>query len=90
MDTTEIIGIGAGVCTGISLVPQLYKIIKTKKAENISYFMLAILITGLAGWVWYGMRKNDAPIIITNAFAVLVNLLTIVFSMKYKKNSASM
>lgn len=87
MDITEIIGIGAGVCTGISLVPQLYKIIKTKKAENISYVMLATLITGLAGWVWYGLRKNDIPIIVTNAFAVLVNLLTIGFSVKYKNKN---
>ena len=80
----EWIGIGAGICTGVSLVPQLYKIIKTKKAENISYFMLAILITGLAGWVWYGVRKNDLPIVFTNAFAILVNVLTIIFSVKYK------
>ena len=80
----EWIGIGAGICTGVSLVPQLFKIIKSKKAENISYFMLAILITGLAGWVWYGVRKNDLPIIFTNAFAILVNVLTIIFSVKYK------
>ena len=84
IDFTGALGIGAGICTGISLVPQLYKIVKTKKAENISYFMLAILITGLAGWVWYGIRKNDLPIIFTNAFAILINLLTIVFSIKYK------
>ena len=85
-DFTGWLGIAAGICTGVSLVPQLFKIIKTKKAENISYIMLAILITGLAGWVWYGIRKNDMPIIFTNAFAILVNLLTIVFSIKYKNN----
>jgi MtN3 and saliva related transmembrane protein len=83
-DFTNWLGIAAGSCTGISLVPQLYKIIKTKKAENISYFMLVILITGLAGWVWYGIRKNDLPIICTNAFALVVNLVTILFSIKYK------
>lgn len=79
------IGIVSGILTGVSLVPQLIKIIKTKKAENISYGMLAILIAGLAGWVWYGIVKKDLPIIFTNAFAVLVNLLTIFFSVKYKK-----
>ena len=88
-DFTGWLGIGAGICTGISLVPQLYKIIATKKAENISYFMLAILITGLAGWIWYGLRKSDWPIVFTNAFAVLVNLLTIVFSVKYKNKKSN-
>ena len=83
---TNYLGIGAGICTGVSLIPQLYKIIKEKKAENISYVMLTILIIGLAGWVWYGIRKNDLPIIFTNGFAVVVNLLTIFFSAKYKNN----
>ena len=88
-DITGWIGIAAGVCTGVSQVPQLYKIIKTKKAENISYFMLAILITGLSGWVWYGIRKNDLPIICTNTFAVFANMLTILFSIKYKDKTKS-
>ncbi len=81
------IGIVAGVCTAISLLPQLVKIIKKKKADDISYFMLFILIIGLSGWTWYGIEKNDYPIILTNAFSVLVNLLIIFFTIKYKKSS---
>ena len=49
-DQTQVIGIIAGICTGISLLPQLFKIIKEKKADDISYFMLFILLAGLAGW----------------------------------------
>ncbi len=37
--------------------------------------------------VWYGLRKNDLPIVFTNAFAVLVNLSTNVFSIKYKNKN---
>ena len=89
MDTfTNYLGIAAGICTGISLLPQLFKIIREKKAEDISYTMLAVLITGLSGWVWYGLRKNDLPIIFTNSFAVLVNLLMIIFSAKYKNKKS--
>jgi len=86
-ETTNYIGIGAGILTGISMLPQLVKIIKEKKAENISYFMLFILMTGLAGWVWYGARKTDLPIICTNAFSFIINALVFAFSVKYKKNS---
>jgi MtN3 and saliva related transmembrane protein len=84
MENTEYIGIAAGICTSVSLLPQLIKIIKEKKADDISYFTLAILITGLAGWVWYGCLKSDLPIILTNVVAVLVNLLVIFFTIKYK------
>ena len=86
-DFTGYIGIGAGIFTGVSMMPQLFKIIKEKKAEDISYFMLFILIAGLAGWFWYGIRKKDVPIIYTNAFSLLVNLLVLVFSVIYKKKN---
>ncbi|HEV7782433.1 MAG TPA: SemiSWEET transporter [Chitinophagaceae bacterium] len=82
---SEYVGIGAGVLTGISMLPQLFKIIKEKKAENISYFMLFLLLAGLGGWVWYGILRNDYPIIITNGFSFLVNLTIIGFSIKYKQ-----
>jgi MtN3 and saliva related transmembrane protein len=85
MESTEYIGIAAGICTSISQLPQLIKIIKEKKADDISYFMLAILITGLAGWVWYGCMKSDLPIILTNSFSVLINLLMVFFTYRYKK-----
>jgi MtN3 and saliva related transmembrane protein len=62
----------------------LFKIIKEKKAENISYFMLFILLAGIGGWFWYGILKEDYPIIITNGFSFIVNLLMIGFSIKYK------
>jgi MtN3 and saliva related transmembrane protein len=84
---TGYIGIGAGVLTGMSMLPQLFKIIKEKKAEDISYFMLIVLIAGLAGWVWYGARKKDLPIICTNAFSIIVNLLIVFFSARYKKDT---
>lgn len=84
METTEVIGIVSGICTSISLLPQLIKIIKEKKANDISYFMLAILITGQIGWVWYGVEKSDLPIIVTNSFSILVNVLMIYYTIRYK------
>jgi MtN3 and saliva related transmembrane protein len=81
----QVIGIVAGICTGISLLPQLIKIIREKKVEDISWFMLIILMTGLAGWTWYGVLKEDYPIIITNSFSLLVNCMIIFFRFRYRK-----
>ena len=83
-DYSLYIGLGAGICTGISMLPQLTKIIKEKKAKDISFFMLFILLTGVAGWIWYGIVKKDYPIIITNSFSFAVNVLVLGFSLKYK------
>jgi MtN3 and saliva related transmembrane protein len=80
------IGIAAGVFTSISMLPQLVKIIKTKKADDISYGMVVVLLVGIATWIWYGVLRSDYPIIVTNSFSLLVNLLVLVFSLRYKKN----
>ena len=85
-DQTQMIGIIAGICTGISLLPQLVKIVKEKKADDISWFMLFILLAGLAMWVWYGILKADYPIIITNSFSFLVNVAIIIFTIRFRKS----
>lgn len=82
---TQYVGIGAGILTALSMLPQLYKIIKERKAESISYLMLLTLLAGLGGWIWYGILRSDYPIIITNAFSFLVNVVIIGFSVKYKE-----
>ena len=79
------IGIVAGVLTSVSLLPQLVKIIKEKKAEDLSYFTLVILLVGLGCWIWYGILREDLPIIITNSFSLLVNFSVIVVTARYKK-----
>lgn len=85
MEFITIIGVIASVCTAVSLVPQLLKLLKEKKAENISLGMLAVLFVGLACWVYYGFLKKDLIIIISNCFSFLVNLALAGFAIKYKK-----
>jgi MtN3 and saliva related transmembrane protein len=85
MDGTQIIGIAAGICTSISLLPQLIKIIRQKKAEDISLFYLILLLSGLILWIWYGIRREDIPIIATNVFSCLLNVAIIITGSRYKK-----
>jgi MtN3 and saliva related transmembrane protein len=84
-DYSLYVGIAAGIGTAVSLIPQLIKIIKEKKADDISYFMLFFLLSGLGGWIFYGILKNDLPLIITNSFSFIANLLIIGFAIKYKR-----
>lgn len=81
------IGIAAGVVTSVSLLPQVYKLIKEKRAESISLPYLLILLVGLCLWITYGIMKKDLPIILSNGFAVLTTALTLVLGLIYKKRS---
>jgi MtN3 and saliva related transmembrane protein len=82
---TQVIGIASGVLTSASLVPQLVKIIRQKKAESVSLGMYIVMLIGFCGWIWYGVEKKDIPIVATNCFSLATNVLILVFSLKYKQ-----
>jgi MtN3 and saliva related transmembrane protein len=85
MDWTQTIGIAAGVCTASSLLPQVVKTLREKKAEDVSIAMLFVLQAGLILWIVYGIKRNDMPIIITNCFSLLVNITMVILRFKYNK-----
>jgi MtN3 and saliva related transmembrane protein len=85
MDATQIVGILAGIFTAISLIPQIVKIVREKRAEDISFAYLATLLTGLILWIVYGALRKDLPVIITNVVSVVINLVTVFVGIKYKK-----
>ena len=83
MNITQIVGIAAGVLTAISMLPQLIKMVKEKKAEDVSITMLLVLMAGLAMWIAYGILRQDWPIIVTNSFSLLVSITTATLRVKY-------
>lgn len=78
----QIIGIIAGVLTAASLVPQFIKSIQEKKV-NVSPVMFLLLIGGNALWVWYGIKLQSLPIIITNAFGFFMDVAMLFLRVKY-------
>jgi Uncharacterized conserved protein len=84
MNWIKIIGLVAGLCTATSLLPQVIKTFKEKKAEQVSLFMLIVLLSGQILWLVYGVAKSDIPIIATNGFSLLVDILMIVLRVKFK------
>lgn len=85
MNWTEVVGISAGILTASSLIPQIVKTIKEKKAKDISIIMLLVLMTGVALWVVYGIMREDFPIIVTNSFSLLMNFVTLFLRFKYNR-----
>jgi MtN3 and saliva related transmembrane protein len=84
-NSIEIIGLCAGIFTSLSLLPQLIKIIRDKKAEDLSLFYLIVLFIGVALWIWYGILRKDLPIIATNGISLILNGIIIILGIKLKK-----
>jgi MtN3 and saliva related transmembrane protein len=85
MNLTQIIGLAAGVLTACSLLPQVIKTLKEKKAEDVSLVMLFVLQAGLILWIIYGIKREDMPIMATNSFSLLVNIVMVILRIKYRK-----
>jgi len=83
LEYVQIIGIGSGILTSVSMLPQLIKTFKEKKAGEISLLMILVLITGVVGWIWYGILRNDFPIILTNCISFLLNAILLFFRIRY-------
>jgi MtN3 and saliva related transmembrane protein len=83
----QVIGIAAGICTAVSLLPQIIKILKEKKAEEISLAYLFVLLSGLVLWIVYGVLRKDIPVIATNALSIVLNLTMLGLGLKYKRHT---
>lgn len=81
----NILGLVAGGITSVAMLPQLIKVLKNKDVEDLSVLMILFLVLGLSLWVWYGIVKEELPIILSNAFAVLVNICLLISYFRYRK-----
>lgn len=84
----NIIGLIAAVITAIASTPQLVKMIREKKPADLSVLMLIILIVGFCMWIWYGIVKEDLPILLTNCFSLVVNSTILALQFYYKKSKS--
>lgn len=81
----QVMGILASILTAISMLPQLIKMIKEKDAENVSILMLFVLLAGLGLWMYYGILIKNWIIIISNGFSVFLNVILLIYTIRYKK-----
>ena len=86
-EVSEVVGVAAGVFTSASMLPQVIKMVREKKASQVSVLMIIVLILGISLWIWYGILKNDKPIIFTNVFSLLVNIFMAGCKFKYRNNT---
>ncbi len=66
MDAAAIVGAVASLCSVTSFAPQAWKIIKSRRTDDISKRMFVLTVTGFAFWTAYGVLLDAWPVIITN------------------------
>ncbi len=83
--TIELIGILAGSLTSMGFIPQLIKGYKTKKLDDVSYYMPTLLAFGMFLWLTYGILIRSIAVIAANLFSIICNLTLILMKRYYSK-----
>tara|TARA_R110002074_G_scaffold400549_1_gene596240 strand:- start:692 stop:970 length:279 start_codon:yes stop_codon:yes gene_type:complete len=80
----NILGFVATGIIGFSLVPQVYKTFRDKKADDLSMSSLVLQNISNVMFIVYGYFINSLPIIICNGIILVCSSLLIYAKSKYK------
>ena len=78
------IGLLGASLTTFSSLPQVIKIIKTKRTKDISLITYLMLTIGVLSWLLYGVFITDIPLILANLVSIIFILIILIFKIKYK------
>lgn len=81
------IGYGGGIVLSICLIPQIYKIIKTKHVDNISYIWQILYIIGISLHLYYGAYYNLLPIYVPTIIELVLVLFLFSLKILYRNNT---
>jgi len=89
MDETlvwTVVGFVAGALTSTATFPQIVRIAKTKKVDELSLAMLVMFFVGGIIWFFYGLAIKSWPVIIVNVVFTIGNIILITLKLKYQSH----
>jgi len=78
------LGLAAGACTTVSMLPQAIKTIRTKQTKDLSLWMYLLLVIGIILWLSYGLFIQDVPVIAANGVTLIFAFIVLAYKIKYK------
>jgi MtN3 and saliva related transmembrane protein len=67
-----VIGTAAAIASMASFAPQAWRIIKTRKTDELSLAMWVTSVIGFGLWTTYGVLLGQWPLIVENAVCVVL------------------
>jgi len=83
LNVSPLVGFVAGVCTTGSLLPQVYKTLKTRNTRDISLLTYILLTVGIFLWFIYGLLLGEVPIVLANGISFILALSVLVLKLKH-------
>jgi MtN3 and saliva related transmembrane protein len=89
MDEWTFLAFVAGALTSTGYLPQIFKGLKTRKLDDVSLLMLAVLGLGMILWLIYGLAREDPAIIAANVVGASMTTLLVLMKMRYSNTGKS-
>lgn len=77
------IGVIAAFLTTLALIPQVIKVVKTKKTEGISIVMYIMQVSGILLWAIHGYMIGDIAVLGANIVTFILASIVLVYKIKY-------
>ena len=79
----EAVGLIAGTITTASFLPQLFRVYRTKCAQDLSWPYLFMFTVGISFWLAYGLMTHDLPVILANSVTLVLIIAIMLLKWKY-------
>lgn len=85
MDYIQIAGHVGAFLSSVTFIPQVYRVWKTKSANDLSMTMMIIVFTSTVIWLVYGVALMLWPVILANSVIAVLSLMLIYFKLTFKR-----
>jgi MtN3 and saliva related transmembrane protein len=83
LNPNDLLGILAGTLTTISFIPQVFRIVQTRSAHDISWGMFTVFAAGTALWFAWGIAQGALPVIVANFITLVLSVVIMVLKWRY-------
>ena len=88
MSPSTVLAVTAAACGGaMGLAPllQLRRVAARRSSADVSVGYLGVLLVGFTLWLSYGVSIGNGPLIVSNAVALMTNVLTIATVLRFRR-----
>jgi MtN3 and saliva related transmembrane protein len=86
MDYIQIAGHIGAFLSSVTFIPQVYRVWKTKSANDLSMTMMVIVFISTVIWLVYGVALMLWPVILANSVIAVLSLMLIYFKITFKRS----
>jgi len=82
----DVTGFAAATLSTVAIVPQVLRIVRTRSAHDISWWMFGIISLAAALWLGYGLLLGALPVILANAVTLMLAAAILVLKWRYGRD----